>query len=95
MNVLVTSAEPDWETWIARVLVPVAEAFGFRVIRLSGPGDPKAYNAFREAAAAELSRARAHDPPGVLASGDDRDLPYRVLGLGVVRPALIRSSPQL
>src|ERR1022692_3592048 len=84
MNVLVASAEPDWETWIATVLVPVAEAFGFRVILLNGPCDTAAFSAqlsrkLEECDAAISVHPEAPQPPG--------DWPLKALAAVEARPS--------
>ena len=45
MDLLLASTEDEWEGWIAKVLQPAAEAFGFRVIRLTGPAGSEAFEA--------------------------------------------------
>ena len=59
---LASSDEHEWEDWIAKVLLPAAEAFGFRVIRLTGPGGTEPFKARLDAALERCDAAIAIHP---------------------------------
>jgi hypothetical protein len=89
MDLLLSSTEPDWEPWILAALIPVAEAFGFRVIRVKGSVGTQAFNAklgrLLERCEAAISVHPANPkPPGdwplrVLAALEARNSPRALL----------------